>query len=77
MGLFTDIAKYLGVFREYLGWRLYFVFVLTVLAALAEGLGIALLLPLLQATETGAEEIDGGLQQTLYDMLQWMGIADS
>ena len=77
MGIFTDIGHYLRVFREYLGWRLYFVFVLTVLAALAEGFGIALLLPLLQATEVGAEEIDGGIQQVLYDLLQWMGIADS
>ena len=77
MGIFSDIGHYLRVFREYLGWRLYFVFVLTVMAALAEGFGIALLLPLLQATEVGQEELDGGIQQVLYDMLQWMGIADS
>ncbi|TQE98271.1 MAG: ABC transporter ATP-binding protein, partial [Spiribacter salinus] len=52
-------------------------FVLTVMAALAEGFGIALLLPLLQATEVGQEELDGGIQQVMYDLLQWMGIADS
>ena len=77
MGIFADITKYLGVFREYLGWRLYFVFLLTVLAALAESFGIALLLPLLQATDTGEGEIDSTLQQVLYDLLHWMGIADS
>ena len=77
MGIFADIGHYLRVFYEYLGWRLYIVFVLTVLAALAEGFGIALLLPLLQATEVGQEELDGGIQQVLYDMLQWIGIADS
>lgn len=77
MGIFSDISYYLRVFREHLGWRLYVVFVLTVMAALAEGFGIALLLPLLQATEVGQEELDGGIQQVLYDMLQWMGIADS
>jgi len=77
MGIFTDIGYYLRVFREYLGWRLYFIFALTVAAAFAEGFGIALLLPLLKATETGAGEIDGTVEQVLFDLLQWMGIADS
>ena len=70
--------RYFRAFRRYVGKRLYIVFVLTVLAALAEGFGIALLLPLLEATEAGGSEaIDGGLQQYLYDMLHFIGIGDS
>jgi subfamily B ATP-binding cassette protein MsbA len=70
--------RYFRAFRTYVGKRLYIVFVLTVLAAMAEGFGIALLLPLLEATEAGGSEaIDGGLQQYLYDMLHFIGIGDS
>ena len=46
-----DIPHYLGVFREYLGRRLYLVFALTLFAALAEGVGILMLLPLLQGLD--------------------------
>lgn len=74
----TNLFRYLRVYRRYVGKRLYIVFVLTVLAALAEGFGIALLLPLLEATEAGGQEaIDGGLQQMLYDFLHAIGIGDS
>ena len=78
MGVFADLLRYLKAFRTYVGKRLYIVFVLTVLAALAEGFGIALLLPLLEATEAGGSEaIDGGLQQYMYDFLHLIGIGDS
>ena len=79
MGPFANIFEYLGVYREYIGRRLYIVFALTVLTALAEGFGITLLLPLLKATESGGsqEAIDGGLQEVLFDLLHWMGIGDS
>lgn len=52
-------------------------FGLTILAALAEGLGITLLLPLLKATEADDGEIDGTVQEGLNSMLQWMGVGDS
>lgn len=77
MSIFDDIAYYLRVYRTYIGRRLYLVFGLTVLAALAEGLGITLLLPLLKATEAGDGEVDGTFQQMLQDLLQWMGIGES
>ena len=78
MDTFRDLWQYLQAFRTYIGRRMYIVFVLTLMAALAEGLGIALLLPLLKATETGgAGELDGGLQELLFDMLHFIGIGDS
>jgi ABC-type multidrug transport system fused ATPase/permease subunit len=65
------------VYRSYIGRRLYLVFALTILAAFAEGLGIALLLPLLKATEAGDGQIDGTIQEALNSLLQWMGIGES
>jgi ABC-type multidrug transport system fused ATPase/permease subunit len=79
VGTFESIAYYLRVYRTYIGRRLYIVFVLTGLAALAEGLGITLLLPLLKATDTGGgeEEVSGTVQEALYAALTWIGIEES
>jgi ABC-type multidrug transport system fused ATPase/permease subunit len=48
-----DIPHYLRLFRSYIGRRMYLVFALAVLAALAEGLGILMLLPLFEALDAG------------------------
>lgn len=58
---------------------MYLVFVLTVATALAQGFGITLLLPLLQASQTtsGSPENMSTAERLLQDLLQWMGIADS
>ena len=79
VGTFESIAYYLRVYRTYIGRRLYIVFVLTGLAALAEGLGITLLLPLLKVTDTGGgeEEVSGTVQEALYAALTWIGIEES
>jgi subfamily B ATP-binding cassette protein MsbA len=78
MNVFEDLGRYLGIYRKYIGRRLYIVFLLTIAASLAEGFGIALLLPLLQASKVGKATSDmGTAEQMLFDLLQWMGIADS
>ena len=41
-----DIVKYIKLFQDYLGKRIYLIFVLGLFAALAEGIGILMLLPL-------------------------------
>lgn len=46
-----DIPHYLMVFQNYLGMRIYLIFALTLVAALAEGVGIVMLLPLLQVLD--------------------------
>ena len=78
MNTFRDIFRYLAIYRRYIGQRIYLVFVLAVLTALAQGFGITLLLPLLRASQSGgqAEEM-GTAEQVLYDLLGWMGIAES
>jgi ABC-type multidrug transport system fused ATPase/permease subunit len=78
VGTFESITYYLRVYRKYIGRRLYVVFVLTGLAALVEGLGITLLLPLLRVTETGgSQEVSGTVQEALYAALTWLGIEES
>jgi ABC-type multidrug transport system fused ATPase/permease subunit len=78
MNTFSDLLKYLKIYRRHLGRRMYLIFVLSGAVALTEGFGIALLLPLLKAAETGeATEEMGTAEQWLHEFLSWMGIAES
>lgn len=78
MGTFSDIREYLRIYRTYLGRRLYIIFALTIGAALAEGLGITLLLPLLRASDTvGGETPTGGIEGVIYSLLDSIGVANS
>ncbi|RKT45544.1 ABC transporter ATP-binding protein [Thiocapsa rosea] len=75
-----DIPHYLRVYQSYLGARMYLVFALTLAAVFAEGLGLLMLLPLLQGMDTGAAadaEPTNGIGKLLHDMLAGFGWADS
>jgi len=75
---FSDILRYVRIYRRYIGRRIYLVFALTTLAAFTQGLGFTMLLPLLRVSQstTNPEELSGA-EEVLYDALAWMGIADS
>ena len=79
MSTIADLLQYLKIYRRYIGRRLYIVFALAIATAFTQGFGITLLLPLLRAsqTESGSPEDMGTAEQILYDLLTWMGIADS
>ncbi len=79
MSTFGDLLKYLKIYRRYLGRRMYLVFVLTVATSLTSGFGLALLLPLLRASQSegGNPENMGTAEQLLHGLLSWIGIADS
>jgi ABC-type multidrug transport system fused ATPase/permease subunit len=72
-----DIPHYLRVFQDYLGARMYLVFALTMIAALAEAVGILMLLPLLQSLDSGATGPATGIGKILHDLLAGFGWADS
>ncbi|WP_445666652.1 ABC transporter ATP-binding protein [Fodinibius sp. AD559] len=77
MDILRNIKRYLDIYQRYIGRRLYIIFGLTLLAALAEGFGIAMLLPLLQSINaTDAAEMDSKTR-LMYDFLDTMGMADS
>ena len=79
MSTFSDLLKYMRIYRRYLGRRMYLIFALTVATALASSFGITLLLPLLRASQTGGGQPEdvGTAERYLQTMLETMGIADS
>ena len=87
-----DIPLYLRIFQSYLGGRMYLVFALTLIAALAEGVGLLMLLPLLRtldanvtpATEAASDSQlattpapTTGVSAWLQDLLASLGLQDS
>lgn len=80
-----DISRYLRIFQTYLGGRMYLIFGLNLIAALSEGVGILMLLPLLQAlgapasgTATApAAEAPPGINAWLQELLASFGLQDA
>jgi ABC-type multidrug transport system fused ATPase/permease subunit len=72
-----DIPQYLKTFRFFIGARFYLVFTLAVLAAFAEGLGIVMLLPLLQSLDGLGTDAPTGLGAWLAGALEWLGFGGS
>lgn len=85
---FKNIFYYFSVYRKYIGNRLYLVFFLALLAALVDGLGISLLLPVVTLLDVGEGGAAGGttgqatgeptaLESFLFDLLGILGIENS
>lgn len=72
-----DLPHHFRVFQSYLGKRMYVVFALTLLATVAESVGIMLLLPLFHTLAVTGEEQLTGIGRVLNDMLSALGFADS
>jgi len=74
----STIKYFFSTYRRFIGRRVYIVFVLTAAVALAEGLGITLLLPLIEAADAGASENElSGAAQALNSFLDYIGIGSS
>jgi subfamily B ATP-binding cassette protein MsbA len=69
-----DIPGYLRTFREFIGARIYVVFGLMVLGALLEGVGIVMLLPLLQTFDPSGATV-GRLGNWITATLGTLGIS--
>ena len=72
-----DIPRYLGIFRSFVGMRMYLVVGLGVLAALAEGIGMVMLLPLVQSLDGLGADAATGLGAWLARALDGLGIGGS
>ena len=79
MKIFDSITYYLGVYRHFIGRRLYLVFALTAAAAITEGFGITLILPLIDAADAGEAGLNDGsvAVRILYSILSFLGISGS
>jgi ABC-type multidrug transport system fused ATPase/permease subunit len=77
--IFDSITYYLSVYKEFIGKRLYIVFGLTAAAAITEGFGITLILPLIEAADAGDGGLDGGSTaiRFIYSILGVLGIEES
>ena len=75
--ILRDFNKYLKAFESYIGRGLYLSFFLTILAGLAEGLGISLLLPLFQLFNKQNEAELLGISRFLFKLLQKLNVDDS
>ena len=74
-----DIYRYIKIFQIYLGYRMYLIYLLGIIASISEGIGILMLLPLLQSLDNDAEinKFDGGINEFIYSLIDFLGFSDS
>lgn len=72
-----DVPSHLRHFQAFIGARMYLVFLLTLLAILADSVGILMLLPLLQALDGANMGTPDGLSRLPAEMLSYFGLNDS
>ena len=74
-----DIIKYLKMYQLYLGYRMYLIYFLGLISSFLEGIGIIMLLPLLQSIDNGnrPDEFDGKINEYLYQIIEFLGFSNS
>ena len=76
INILRDFTKYLKAFESYIGRGLSIIF-LTILAGLAEGLGISLLLPLLHLFNNQDVDESFGFKGYLFKLLETLNLHNS
>lgn len=72
--LFLDLFHYIKIFQKYLGPRIYIVTLLSLVAALSEGIGFLIVLPLFEVLGTSEESEMTGVGELLYNFyIHWLG----
>lgn len=74
-----DIFRYLKIFQIYLGFRMYIIYILGIISSISEGIGILMLLPLLQSLDDNSDSksFDGGINEVLYNLIEFLGFSNS
>lgn len=72
---YKDLFKYLKVYQSYIGKRLYLAAGLSFLAAIAEGLGFLMIMPLLEIFDSGDQELASNTSEivNILSSLGWDG----
>ena len=70
--------KYLKMYQIYLGYRMYLIY-FRINFIFLEGIGIIMLLPLLQSLDNGnsPDEFDGKINEYLYKIIEFLGFSES
>jgi len=71
-----NIFSYLKIYQNYLGKKLYIIFVISLLVALSEGLGISMLLPLIQSSGSLNGNLSNSITVGIYSLLNFMGVTN-
>jgi len=74
-----EIVKYALMFRGYLGKRVYLIFFFSFLAAISEGFGILMLLPLLESLGGNSDSLQSSSTINIFlaDFFEYFGLSDS
>lgn len=73
-----DIVGYLKIFEKHLGKRMYLIFLLGIIASIFEGIGILMLLPLLESlSETNIQGDSHFINQILSKFINFLGLSQS
>ena len=73
-----DVFRYIRIYQLYLGVRMYLIYILGIISSFLEGIGILMLLPLLQSIDNGSSiESESVIVQTLNSFINYLGLSDS
>ena len=72
-----DILIYIKIFETYLGIRMYLIFLLSTIASLFEGLGILMLLPLLESIDNSSNQnlTESPIGRLINDLIETLGFS--
>lgn len=76
---FTDLVGYIRIFQQYLGAKMYLIFIFSTIASLLEGFGILMLLPLLESIGSveSSMETNSTFSNFLYQIINLLGLSKS
>ena len=73
--MIKDLFKYLKMFQRHLGWKIYLIYFLGLIAAVFEALGILLLLPLLESLDNiNNLSSDGFVNKAIISLINFLGM---
>ena len=73
-----DVYRYIRIYQLYLGVRMYLIYILGIISSFLEGIGILMLLPLLQSIDNGSSvEPESLLGEILNSFINYLGLSNS
>ncbi len=75
-----DILNYIKIFQSYLGFRMYIIYFLGIISSFLEGIGILMLLPLLQSIDSAnpqSNQSEFEINKLLNDLISFLGFSQS